>query len=1028
MDRFVKRSDEPRIAAAPGRMPAPPVPKAKKRGRPEATEAQETCPVEIPAPRGRASVKTLALQVESLQKQLIELASKKANPAKASPEPIEEANPETEEPNPETEKAKASSQFIKDSGILGGQKGGQWGSGGKQYGCLGGRPEVETEGAGPVQLVMSEFVPSKVEPSGGAKLGMIKWLKSQLLEQGIPEADIEHEVEGKAQMTQKGLEFFQGLISRCLKNKMKSRALWRIWNGRKKTEALIQKAGGRKWAGRSQGTRGALRYQLHKNFVRSQGGGNVSKFRSVFSEVKHWFELRRQSGVHCCNLDLWLQFVHTLRKRKDTLASLKDKTLADQALLLSITEKEKLIDANYGIQKERVTAYMTKTFSAKLLKPQRVLSLNMDEEKARYLSTLRMNDFFVYLACFGSEAELGEWVINPQRFIKHRKHLVLSHSDQVAMWMKVNPGKCLFASFETQKFKKDGHQEEGLQSMQVSQVTAQLDVDPEAEGDDEVEDDMEGLTQKRGELASGQDKFRLTMDIENVCYNVANPELEPMAELGTVTVTMPGSHFDMSNYCPESKSFKEEEKFQVGTKEKLRRKDEVVHPMLAKSLRHLLCVQAPELYERAKKLNIRFFQQPAGYEDSYVCSRKLLHKSQKYLCHLEVKDLAGCQTSEACKEMAATCSCLETWIKGQMTAVMQNVDTDIAFRMKSFLSRLLDELKVKLAQLAEKEKAVVSFKCGLFEVVTAICDVVEWTRAEMTKDRFLLKVFRRNGWLGLVPVLSEGKLVKAETMPWCKDENGEILKEGGHRIRSSWLDGRYEWLTEEGKVERPDDLFAELATKNEEEQSYGDKEDAQRCLNTWKDMLKSGELSDAQLADMSSEPWFSLEVNSYKEAHEFSQEYKELMKTPKQLRLDLGMSEHATTQRRTADVRKKIQNKHEKYRQAMRPLKPGRLGELKDLLAAGYKVGQIAATLIPGLKSKALLAKWKQSLKGTGLTGKALSAALRSKFKSHTKDTVRMAIHKANVKDTKAKAAEKAAAAEAKAKAADEALLCCCCY
>ena len=68
-----------------------------------------------------------------------------------------------------------------------------------------------------------------------------------------------------------------------------------------------------------------------------------------------------------------------------------------------------------------------------------------------------------------------------------------------------------------------------------------------------------------------------------------------------------------------------------------------------------------------------------------------------------VRDLAGGATSADAKETAAIIAQLQAWVYGQMTAVMQITDTDIAFRAKSKLHQLHERMKQDLMKLAEAE-------------------------------------------------------------------------------------------------------------------------------------------------------------------------------------------------------------------------------------------------------------------------------------------------------------------------------------
>ena len=54
----------------------------------------------------------------------------------------------------------------------------------------------------------------------------------------------------------------------------------------------------------------------------------------------------------------------------------------------------------------------------------------------------------------------------------------------------------------------------------------------------------------------------------------------------------------------------------------------------------------------------------------------------------------------------------------------------------------------------------------------------------------------RNGQLSWRPDLKQKCLVRSDEQQWCKDlrnKAGEPVKLGSHRIKSSWIEHRYQW-------------------------------------------------------------------------------------------------------------------------------------------------------------------------------------------------------------------------------------------
>ena len=115
-------------------------------------------------------------------------------------------------------------------------------------------------------------------------------------------------------------------------------------------------------------------------------------------------------------------------------------------------------------------------------------------------------DWKLNVACFRPLEELADVVKDPQAFREHVRDLVIFMNDQIPMWLKLKPGKQVYAEFETQR----GIFERNLGSLSGggSQKSKHLLRD---EDEDETLGLDEGVTQLRGEAVKDQDKFRITV-------------------------------------------------------------------------------------------------------------------------------------------------------------------------------------------------------------------------------------------------------------------------------------------------------------------------------------------------------------------------------------------------------------------------------------------------------------------------------------------------------------------------------------
>ena len=98
---------------------------------------------------------------------------------------------------------------------------------------------------------------------------------------------------------------------------------------------------------------------------------------------------------------------------------------------------------------------------------------------------------------------------NPEAFRDNIKATVLCHSDQMPFWIKLTPGKQLYAPEEVKKSTKKPLSKEEAQNTQKSFSGSQHK---------ETLFDAEGMTQLRRECHGNQDKFRITMDLGQVVF------------------------------------------------------------------------------------------------------------------------------------------------------------------------------------------------------------------------------------------------------------------------------------------------------------------------------------------------------------------------------------------------------------------------------------------------------------------------------------------------------------------------------
>ena len=143
----------------------------------------------------------------------------------------------------------------------------------------------------------------------------------------------------------------------------------------------------------------------------------------------------------------------------------------------------------------------------------------------------------------------------------------------------------------------------------------------------------------RGEATECQDKFRITVDMEQVFYNVCNAAEAIKADFGFTSVTMPGAYCDVSNISKDKTWIQTQVVCVDGKLKVYEAGAKIPHGLAAPILR--IRDEMPELWERAWNLGIRFYQQPAGFEDSWITQRKIEKQQAETPCCLTVRDLFG---------------------------------------------------------------------------------------------------------------------------------------------------------------------------------------------------------------------------------------------------------------------------------------------------------------------------------------------------------------------------------------------------
>ena len=213
---------------------------------------------------------------------------------------------------------------------------------------------------------------------------------------------------------------------------------------------------------------------------------------------------------------------------------------------------------------------------------------------------------------------------------------------------------------------------------------------------------MEALPQTRGQGDSGDDRFRITVELRHLVEGYGRPG-PPKGFLGKTLLIFPGQYARLDNIDADGK-FIQDEVFKVGKsthcKTFTRKAGASARGLMATFVK--LRAARPELFE-----GLTIMQQPAGFVDAVLYKWIVEDLAREYPQAVWQRDaLQTCFTKDALKWMALAQQ-LAGLIAGKMAPVLQLTDTDFSFPFKAAATRakqrLLLSLKRRSRDAGEKE-------------------------------------------------------------------------------------------------------------------------------------------------------------------------------------------------------------------------------------------------------------------------------------------------------------------------------------
>jgi len=357
----------------------------------------------------------------------------------------------------------------------------------------------------------------------------------------------------------------------------------------------------------------------------------------------------------------------------------------------------------------------------------------------------------------------------------------------------------------------------------------------------------------------------------------------------------------------------------------------------------------------------------AGFEDSVITTWKIRQQRKKWGQVIGVRDMFTGGLSTASRQEMFLNSQLASWIRGKITPVMQVADTHIIKPVKVKTAQKHQKLRKELMKLAELENTRAVFECGLYEIMKTVAEVMRECIQEFHDADTVRKAMVQNCYCELRPNMEKGRFEKTIEQEWSKG-----LKRGSHRMRTSWLDTRFANFDEETGM--PNCFDNKINPELELEHTCLPEIGQKRCLSSWKHMLTTGEMSESDFKELQEEHWFEMEVSGLA-GIEGLQQYKELMKTPAQQRLDRGIDPNLKSQKRDGEKTKAKQARKEKERISKAEVSAETRKTMRGFKAEGYSLAQISTQCV-----RPQVGKGKKTAKS-----KLIGAMAKALAKAHAK-------------------------------------------
>ena len=354
-------------------------------------------------------------------------------------------------------------------------------------------------------------------------------------------------------------------------------------------------------------------------------------------------------------------------------------------------------------------------------------------------------------------------VRDPHDFILHASETAITMSDQIPVWLKVEPGKLLTSKIrlklgaEQAKIRRQNRKDKNEQAADSNSVK---------------------ITTTR-KSAGKPPRWRVSFIARQAVERFFDSTSDPQGRILPSILLVPGTHGRLENISSAGTYIKEES-FQVGG-------ELVVRKAGDKAGNHMLSwrkarEERPELFT-----GIHVWSQPAAVADSVIVRWQAELEASEYRQAINLIDHFAAGWTEEALHTAWLLQRIQVGVPAGCTSLVQVTDVGLAAQAKAALNRWKELARDRMRE-ARQENVVCKYQVNNAELVQAALSMHAQMVEQNRIENAVIRTSRQAGWLHFRPDIRKKQMLPADNEPWAKK-----FSEGSDRIGSDFLQLRNAW-------------------------------------------------------------------------------------------------------------------------------------------------------------------------------------------------------------------------------------------